>query len=111
MQIVGLADVAPANDIIHMNINKVVQAPRVGLELGHVSKNPSKDLCKSPDSSAAQSGAIPSNFDASSDTSNSGMVGSPNPDLALIISRWPTLSSDIKKQILSLLSGATQDDP
>jgi hypothetical protein len=73
-----------------------------GLEAGHVSINPSKDLRKSTVLSAAQSGAFSADFGATSGAANSLV----DPDLALIMAYWPVLSAKTKAAILSMISGS-----
>jgi hypothetical protein len=62
-----------------------------GLEPEHVSSNSNKNLRRSSDSSAAQSGAFSTRF------------GSADPELVLLIDRWLTLPDATKAAIVAMV--------
>jgi hypothetical protein len=78
-----------------------------GLESIDVITKDHNDLHKSPLSSAAQSGAFLTNSASNSEmhrlTPNCESTVQADTDLALLISRWPTLSVDQRQKVMALV--------
>jgi hypothetical protein len=69
--------------------------PPVGLDSERVTANPSNDLGNSQIPSGAESGAFPANSDLKAVVAD--------PDLVLLIDRWPSLTPTARSAILSFL--------
>jgi hypothetical protein len=83
-------------------------AEGTGFEPVDIKDNSDKDLRKSTLSSAAQSGAISTDSADVSDmrcpTPHCETTVLADPDLALLVSRWPTLAVEMRREIMDLLN-------
>jgi hypothetical protein len=71
-------------------------------EYDAVSVSAANNLPQQPLNSAAQSGAFSADSDATGDFAD--------PDLALLIDRWPWLSAAVKSEVLAIIDAAANAD-